>query len=157
MLKTFLRYLIIGLFLLGLLLPYFAMAQQLEEDPALKARRKPPVKEKPLVLRGNVTTLDDAIVQEKETVNWYGWYLSCRQYLGENGGLSCPLGTMIRFNKNGVTQAMSQDPACIISAAQKYFPLPPNTKLTAILLPVRSGQKPPASPQELLQQIRNNP
>ncbi|MBY0403842.1 MAG: hypothetical protein K2X66_08075 [Cyanobacteria bacterium] len=107
-----------------------------------------------IILKGNVTTLDTAMIQEKDLVDWYGWYMSCREYLIYSGGFRCPIGTMIRFNRNGQMTALSNDFACRVSVAQKLFPLPKQTKLDAILLPVRSAKAPPASPEELYQRLK---
>jgi hypothetical protein len=110
---------------------------------------------KTLVLTGKVQTLQEAIQSEKDTVDWYAWYLAARDYLGSFGGLRCPLGTPIKFYKNGRIEAMSFDPYCIASVSGKYFLLPQNTKLDALILPVRPGQGPPASPEEINARVRS--
>jgi hypothetical protein len=106
-----------------------------------------------LIITGKVQTLQQAIESEKDTVDWYVWYLGARSYLGRAGGLQCALGTPIKFYRNGQIEAMSFDPVCQASVAGRFFPLPPKTKLDALILPVRNGQAPPASPQELYSRI----
>jgi hypothetical protein len=106
-----------------------------------------------LIITGKVQTLQQAIESEKDTVDWYVWYLGARSYLGQAGGLQCALGTPIKFYRNGQIEAMSFDPVCQASVAGRFFPLPPKTKLDALILPVRNGQAPPASPQELYSRI----
>lgn len=155
----------------------FASAQVLEEDPLLKAHPpkqstypnqpsygQPPINQQDasgirassnkMVLKGNVTTLDTAMIQEKDIVDWYGWYMACRQYLVQTGGIQCSIGTMIRFNRNGYMTALTAEPACILSVSQKVFPLPRNTKVDGILLPVRSARSAPASPDELYRYLK---
>jgi hypothetical protein len=82
-------------------------------------------------------------------VDWYGWYLSAREYLSQTGGLNCALGTPIKFYKNGQIEALSFDPHCLNSVSGRHYPLPKNTQLDALILPVRPGQGPPASRQEI--------
>lgn len=110
---------------------------------------------KTLILTGKVQTLQEAIQSEKDTVDWYAWYLSAREYLGRSGGLRCPLGTPIKFYRNGRIEAMSFDPYCIASVSGKFFLLPQNTKLDALILPVRPGKGPPASPEEINARIQS--
>ncbi len=110
--------------------------------------------QKTLVLTGKVQTLQEAITSESETVNWYAWYLSAREYLGLTGGLRCSLGTPIKFHKSGKIEAITFDTACIGSVIGRRFPLPANTKLDAVILPVRSGSGPPASEAEIYTRIR---
>lgn len=108
-----------------------------------------PAPSKTLILTGKVQTLQQAIESEKDTVDWYGWYLSAREYLSQTGGLNCALGTPIKFYKNGQIEAMSFDPHCLNSVSGRHYPLPKNTQLDALILPVRPGQGPPASRQEI--------
>jgi hypothetical protein len=112
---------------------------------------------KPLVLTGQVQTLQQAIESERDWVDWYSWYLACREYLARTGGLQCPLGTPIKFYRNGHVEAMSFDPACQESVQGRHFPLPSKTRLDALILPVRQGTAPPATPQELYNRIRSGP
>jgi hypothetical protein len=112
-----------------------------------------PAPGKPLVLTGKVQTLQQAIESEKDTVDWYGWYLSARDYLSQTGGLRCALGTPIKFYKNGLIEALTFDPHCIASVSGRHFPLPANTQLDALILPVRPGQGPPASRQEIYSRV----
>jgi hypothetical protein len=125
-----------------------------QQQSSSQPRPSNPVPSPKIILKGNVTTLDSALIQEKGLVDWYGWYMSCREYLIYSGGFRCPIGTMIRFNRNGQMTALTNDFACRVSVAQKLFPLPRQTKLDAILLPVRSAKAPPASPEELYQRLK---
>jgi hypothetical protein len=154
-------------FLLGILMisqTMPLMAQMLEPDPVLEEMKKPPItspspptqkktesksQSPKITLKGNITTLDTALIQEADTVDWYGWYMGCRKYLILTGGIQCPVGTKIRFNRGGLMTPYSNDSDCIQSVLSKRFPLPTNTKLEGIILPVRSSRVPPASPQEL--------
>jgi hypothetical protein len=132
-----------------------APAQQLEEDPYLQRSSVTKQQTQPPVLTGEVS-VESAMVMEQD-VDWYAWYLAARRHVAEHGGFSdCPLGTMIRFHKNGYVEALSNKPACRFSAALKRFPLPADSRLKAILLPVRSGKLPPASPTELYQHLNRN-
>lgn len=108
---------------------------------------------KPLVLQGAVRTLQQAIEEERDTVDWYAWYLACRQYLSSTGGLPCPLGTPIKFYRNGHIEAQTFDTVCLQSVAGRRFALPGATRLDALILPVRHGNAPPASPQEIYSRI----
>lgn len=107
------------------------------------------------VLTGQVQTLQQAIESEKDAVNWYAWYLAARQYISQTGGLRCALGTPIKFYRNGKMEALTYETSCIGSVIGKRFPLPGNTKLDALILPVRPGQGPPASPDEIYSRIPN--
>jgi hypothetical protein len=109
----------------------------------------------PLVLTGKVKTLQQAIESEKDTVDWYAWYLAAREYLSQTGGIRCPLGTPIKFYRNGRIEAMSFDPYCISSVSGRNYPLPHNTQLDALILPVRPGQGPPASRQEIYSRVNS--
>jgi hypothetical protein len=103
-----------------------------------------------VTLQGSVT-LKEAIQQEKGIVNWYAWYLACRDYLTLMGGLgNCPRGTMIRFHKDGHVDALSPNPYCLMTLSSLNFPLPKNTKLDVVAFPVRAGTAPPASQTEVL-------
>jgi hypothetical protein len=128
-------------------------AQQLEEDPVLQQLQQPAAVTRPnperKILKGNIVSLDAAILEEKGTVDWYGWYMACRQYLIRAGGLNCRIGTMIRFDRSGMMTALSSDLPCVYSVSQKRFALPPNTAVEGIILPVRSGRAQPATPEEL--------
>ncbi len=117
----------------------------LESDPSLAPK-------KPVVLEGKAITLQEAIDQET-SVDWYGWYLACREYLKVTGGLSCSEGTPIVFHKNGLIQAQSNNFRCKQSVQFKRYRLPENTQLSQLILPVRSNVKPPAPRQELLNRI----
>jgi hypothetical protein len=143
------------------------MAQMLEPDPVVEDMKKPPIpppnvpgapaqpsstSKTPtpkITLKGNITTLDTALIQEADTVDWYGWYMACRKYLILTGGIQCSVGTKIRFNRGGLMTPYSSDPDCVQSVLSKRFPLPTNTKLEGVILPVRSSRVPPASLQEL--------
>lgn len=103
----------------------------------------------PFTLQGSVTTLEQAIQDEKGTVDWYGWYMGARNYIANNGGIKCALGTPIVFYKDGEIAAQSFDAFCLASVSRLHYPLPANTKLTAVKLPTRSGKGAPASPEEL--------
>jgi hypothetical protein len=107
----------------------------------------------PLVLKGSVRSLDAAIMEESD-VDWYGWYLSLRKYIATHGGFQCEIGTTITFFRSGHIQAQSYHPACLRSAMGKHFGLPPTSRLSAVTLPVRHGQAPPASKEELYHYIR---
>lgn len=107
------------------------------------------------VLTGQVQTLQQAMESESGRVDWYAWYLAAREYLGRTGGLQCALGTPIKFYRNGQIEAMSFSPLCQASVSGRNFPLPPKTKLDALILPVRSGEGPPASPQEIYTRIHS--
>ena len=108
------------------------------------------------VLTGQVQTLQQAIVSESGMVDWYGWYLSARAYLGRMGGLQCALGTPIKFYRNGRIEALTFNPLCQASVAGRVFPLPVKTKLDAIILPVRPGEGPPASPEEIYSRVNGS-
>jgi hypothetical protein len=108
------------------------------------------------ILTGKVQTLQQAIESERDVVNWYAWYLSAREYIGQTGGLRCRLGTPIKFYRSGKMEALTFDTNCIASVTGRRFPLPANTSLDALILPVRSGQGPPASRDEIYSRIRIN-
>ncbi|WP_303673439.1 hypothetical protein [Vampirovibrio chlorellavorus] len=108
------------------------------------------------ILTGKVQTLQQAIESERDVVNWYAWYLSAREYIGQTGGLRCSLGTPIKFYRSGKMEALTFDTNCIASVTGRRFPLPANTSLDALILPVRSGQGPPASRDEIYSRIRIN-
>jgi hypothetical protein len=102
-----------------------------------------------------VKTYQEAATLEQD-IDWYAWYLSIRKYLDATGGLNhCVVGTPIKIYKQGRIEALSPDPLCRISVSWRHFPLPANTRLDALILPVRSGKLPPASPQELRNRILN--
>jgi len=105
------------------------------------------------MITGQVQTLQQAIISESGTVDWYGWYLSARDYLGRMGGLQCALGTPIKFYRNGRIEALTFSPVCQASVAGRVFPLPAKTKLDAIILPVRPGEGPPATPEEIYSRV----
>lgn len=114
-----------------------------------------PVSDSPTrLITGKVQTLQQAIESERDVVDWYAWYLSAREYIGKTGGLRCALGTPIKFHRNGKMEAMSFDTACVGSVIGRRFPLPANTRLDALILPVRPGQGPPASRDEIYSRIR---
>jgi hypothetical protein len=108
----------------------------------------------PLVLNGKIESLQSAIDIERDKVDWYAWYLSVRKYLARTGGLPCMLGTPIRFYRNGRIEALTPDPVCQASVEHRRFPLPAETRLDAILLPVRKGTLPPVTPNELYTKIK---
>ncbi|MGE0199656.1 MAG: hypothetical protein AB7P76_01670 [Candidatus Melainabacteria bacterium] len=148
-----------GLVLGGLLLGFGgpAPAQELQSDPAVQTElsRQPagpaaatPQPAPDVVLHGGVTTLESAI-QTETAIDWYAWYMAARRYLMATGGISCPVGTPIRFYKNGRLDADSHDGVCLYSLKNKRFPLPENTALDAVILPTRSAIAPPANPGEL--------
>lgn len=105
------------------------------------------------LITGKVQTLQQAMDSERDSVNWYEWYLGARDYLSRTGGLQCALGTQIKFYRDGTIEALTYDPTCRESVAGKAFALPRKTKLDALILPVRNGNAPPASPQELYSRI----
>lgn len=109
----------------------------------------------PRMLTGKVQTLQEAMESESGKVDWYAWYLSARDYLGRTGGLQCALGTPIKFNRSGQIEALSFNPLCQASVAGRRFPLPPKTRLEALILPVRPGEGPPASPEEIYTRIQS--
>ena len=109
------------------------------------------------MITGQVQTLQQAMQSESGQVDWYAWYLAARQYLGQTGGLQCALGTPIKFYRNGEIEAMSFNPICQASVLGRRFPLPPQTKLDALILPVRSGEGPPATPEEIYHRINTRP
>jgi hypothetical protein len=121
---------------------------QVQTQQAPMNSPNPPVKAKP-TLKGGVSTYDAILEAEKGMVDWYGWYMACRRYITANAGLQCNLGTPIHIYKNGQFDTPSQDPYCLLSVRTKRFPLPTNTRLNMLILPVRSGAAPPASPEEL--------
>ncbi len=158
-----------------------AFSQQLEADPAIQMENhefkpltgptepvdpwkspnqggeQPYDKQKKMVLKGEIKTktLYDAI-KDESNVDWYGWYMRTREYLGATGGIQCPLGTPIKFYKNGTIQPISQFPVCRTSLIGRHMPLPKNTELEAIILPTREGTGPPASKQELMYYLRQS-
>lgn len=108
-----------------------------------------------ITLTGKVQTLQDAIASETD-VNWYAWYLACRAYLSQSGGLHCSIGTEIKFFRNGRMMPLTSDPVCLASATGRRFPLPQQTQLDALILPVRNGKAPPVSRDELYDRIQSN-
>lgn len=115
---------------------------------------RPQINKQPDVLKIQVKTFQEAVVLEK-AIDWYGWYLSFRGYIDSTGGLNqCMVGTPIKIHKRGHIEALSPDPRCRLSVAWRRFPLPSETSLDALILPVRSGKLPPASQQELHNRIR---
>lgn len=106
------------------------------------------------LITGKVQTLQQAIESERGIVDWYVWYLSAREYISRSGGLRCSLGTPIKFFRNGRIEALTFDTACIGSVLGKRFPLPENTRLDALILPVRPGHGPPASESEIYSRVR---
>lgn len=153
--QTGLKQVLSGAVLLGALLLPWATAQQLQPDPVLAPLFDTPASsEKPLVLQGSVKTLDAAI-SEEVSVDWYGWYMRARSYLAATGGLPCQLGTTIKFHRTGRLEAMTDDPVCRSSLRGRVFPLPRNTELQALLLPVRQGSAPPASREEFLKRVQS--
>ncbi|MBK8190865.1 MAG: hypothetical protein IPK79_10495 [Vampirovibrionales bacterium] len=131
-------------------------AQELQVDPSLAPLNPPPVAKPaaPIVLKGGVRTLDQAMVQERDAVDWYGWYLSCRDYLLQTGGFQCPLGSTIHFYRSGRLDTNSRDPLCRASVMSKHFPLPENTRIPVLALPIRRGADPPATPEEIQRRTR---
>jgi hypothetical protein len=107
-----------------------------------------------LLITGKVQTLQQAIESERDVVDWYGWYMSAREYIGKTGGLRCALGTPIKFYRNGKMEALTFDTSCIASVQGRRFPLPLNTQLDALVLPVRPGQAPPATRDEIYSRLR---
>ena len=101
------------------------------KNPNKQSVQSQPQQSKSVTLKGSVTTLDVAIEKERDTVNWYGWYLKAREYLSLTGGLQCPLGTGIIFHKDGTIEAQSFADPCLRSVALKRFPLPKKTSLSA--------------------------
>lgn len=134
------------------LTPLEAHAQKQGEQPGEVPVSNAPTK----ILTGKVQTLQQAIESERDVVNWYAWYLSAREYIGQTGGLRCSLGTPIKFYRSGKMEALTFDTNCIASVTGRRFPLPANTSLDALILPVRSGQGPPASRDEIYSRIRIN-
>lgn len=132
--------------------PLAGRAQRHGEVPVSDAPLTGPTK----VLTGKVQTLQQAIDSERDVVDWYSWYLSAREYISQTGGLRCALGTPIKFYRTGKMEALTFDTNCIASVTGRRFPLPPKTSLDALILPVRSGQGPPASPAEIYSRIRIN-
>lgn len=146
--------------LLTCCLPLYGSAQELEEDPAVPASNEAvqPVNNSPqrgengrFVLQGSIQTLEAAISAEKDSVDWYNWYLNARKYISKRGGLACPSGTLLTFKKNGQVEAKTLDPRCLLSIEGMNYPLPQNTVLDAVILPVRSSILPPATPTEIYQ------
>lgn len=147
-------------------LDYSSMLQPLEEIPAVTELTQPDPKGfqdtsssvdepgKRTLLTGQVQTLQEAMESEKDTVNWYGWYMACREYLARTGGLQCDLGTPIKFHRDGRIEALTMEPRCLSSSSWRRFALPRQTKLDAIILPVRQGNAPPATPAEILSRIQ---
>lgn len=127
-----------------------APAQELMEDPSIRPARP----SQPKVIKGSVSTLEAAIEEEGETIDWYAWYLSAREYLKLTGGFQCPLRTEIRFYRTGRITAVSNDPFCARSAAIKHFPLPEGTKVKVLILPVRSPLEDPATRDEILRRAQ---
>jgi hypothetical protein len=104
------------------------------------------------VLQGGVnriSSLDEVMKAEIGLVDWYTWYLNCRQHIWSRGGLQCRIGTPIRITRDGRMTADTTDPDCLLSVRNKRFPLPEQTRLSVLILPVRKGSDPPASPTEI--------
>ncbi len=127
-----------------------ANGQELMDDPSIRPVRP----SQPKVLKGVVSTLDAAIEEEGDTIDWYSWYLSAREYLKLTGGFNCPLRTEIRFYQSGRVTAVSSDPICAYSAAAKHFPLPRGTQVKVLILPVRSPHEDPATRDEILRRAQ---
>lgn len=106
------------------------------------------------VLHGSVFSIQDAMAEESH-INWYQWYLSARNYLAQTGGLNCPLGTPIVFYKSGQIGAKTTSARCLQSISGRFYPLPKQTRLQALFLPVRSGKAPPASVEEIQWRVNN--
>ncbi|WP_373531945.1 hypothetical protein [Vampirovibrio sp.] len=106
------------------------------------------------IITGKVQTLQQAIDSERDGVDWYAWYMAARTYIGKTGGLRCALGTPIKFYRSGKMEALTFDTGCIASVMGRRFPLPSSTTLDALILPVRAGQGPPATRDEIYSRIR---
>jgi hypothetical protein len=106
-----------------------------------------------VVLQGGVS-LDNAMAQEGQRVDWYAWYLKARQSIMANGGLQCPLGTLIIISKQGLFKTDSPYKTCQQSVDRQRSPLPANSQLSYIVLPVRDGAWHPMSPPELLERVQ---
>lgn len=121
-----------------------------EMAPLQGSVQKQQVQTEPLTLKIQIKTFKEAVIVEKDLVDWYGWYLSVRKYLAATGGLSrCPIGTPIKFYKQGQIEAISSNLSCQLSVRGRNFPLPANTQLDVLILPVRPGKLPPASLEEI--------
>lgn len=129
-----------------------------KQQPQTQSVWKPSVTStQPTALKIQIKTYQEAVVAERGRVDWYAWYLAAREYLAATGGLNrCMVGTPIKFYKEGRIEAMSPDPFCQMSVKWRRFPLPSNTQLDALILPVRPGKLPPASPAEIQQRIQSN-
>jgi hypothetical protein len=121
-------------------------------QPAFSNRQQQ--QSQPLVLTGKILTFQEALKKE-DSINWYQWYLEARRYLAETGGLACPLGTDIVFYLSGQIETTSSDTGCQLSLKNRRFPLPVNSQLEALILPVRSSQHPPASRTELQSRVQD--
>lgn len=128
------------------------MAQELLDDPAVRHfyEQKQGVK----ILKGQIKTLEAAI-DEEGNVDWYVWYLACRQYLMETGGFRCPAGTAVYFYRSGQLDTDSQDPFCQASVRGKFYPMPEKTALEVLILPVRRQHDLPATRQEILRRTQS--
>lgn len=109
-----------------------------------------------VTLKSTVKTLDVALKEEMGKVDWYGWYLAARNYIAHNGFINCPLGTPIKFYRDGRIEPMSFSAPCVASTMNMNFPLPKNTSVDVIILPTRPSVIPPASPQELYDFLRQS-
>ncbi|MBY0449930.1 MAG: hypothetical protein K2X01_04820 [Cyanobacteria bacterium] len=145
------------LILAGLVTAFLPVySQVLQDDPALLAPKSQPdnitPQSLPKILQGGVSTFESAVAAEQD-VDWYRWYLDCRNYLAATGGLNCRIGTQLKIYKNGLMEALTEDTACVNSAGSRMFALPKATALDAIILPVRNGKLPPASRSEFLKHL----
>lgn len=165
--RQYCSFFLTGLLLAPLLGLGMGQAQQLEGDPYVTEQKFQRMAERSkekqtsatgnaqaspqkLILKGSVQTIEAAIQAEKATVDWYGWYMDARGYLAATGGLPCAVGTPIKFYKDGRIAPQTEDLICLLSVQNRSYPLPKNTQLSAVILPVRGGKEAPATPDEIL-------
>ncbi|WP_373531944.1 hypothetical protein [Vampirovibrio sp.] len=91
--------------------------------------------------------------QAKQPANWYDWYRNLHGYLSSEGGVLCSPGTELQFHTDGKITAVSRDAACVASLAGLSYPLPENTSVSQLSLPIRKYSGWPLSSRALQQLV----
>jgi hypothetical protein len=152
-----------------ILLPVGLSAQELEGDPSIPRPWEAPEMIYPRdtkrpekisvprmsdndrpILSGTIT-LQTALQMEQERIDWYTWYLDARRYLATHDGIRCETGTTLLFRKDGRMTALTDEPACLATVANKRFPLPLATNVEAVIFPHIPMRTAPVDADALLQ------
>lgn len=88
-----------------------------------------------------------------DTVDWYDWYRNLHGYLNSVGGVLCSPGTDLRFHQDGRITAVSRDAICLASLENLNYPLPENTPVQVLSLPIRKHSYWPLSHRALRELI----